>query len=139
MQYSPKLKKAMEEIKEIVKKYDIAAMVSLHSIDGVPQKDDKGNTHAMGYSEFLCHIDPSYSAATLKDNKFQVKNKPEHYTSRDARDIKIASTHNMLTHLYETTGMLFANLDNMKKAMSKVVEEMPGYRSDTTSHDQQNN
>jgi len=34
MQYSPKLKKAMEEIKAILKRDDIAGIVVLHTIEG---------------------------------------------------------------------------------------------------------
>lgn len=34
MQYSPKLKVAMEEIKEILKKNDIAGFVVIHDSDG---------------------------------------------------------------------------------------------------------
>lgn len=51
MQYSPKLKNAMEEIKLIIDKYDIAACVVLHT---------------PGFSEFLNKIDPSYSCAKIK-------------------------------------------------------------------------
>lgn len=49
MQYSPKLKIAMEEIKAILKKHDIGACVMLHT---------------PGHMEYLNHIDPSYSAIT---------------------------------------------------------------------------
>ena len=52
MQYSPKLKKAAEEIKSILKKYDIAANVVLHT---------------PGHSEYLLEITPTYSAAWLEN------------------------------------------------------------------------
>lgn len=52
MQYSPKLKKAAEEIKQILQKYDIAANVILHT---------------SGHSEYLLHITPTYSCAWLED------------------------------------------------------------------------
>lgn len=46
MQYSPKLKKAMAEIKAIADKYDIAAIVCLHT---------------PGHGEYLLKVDPLYS------------------------------------------------------------------------------
>jgi hypothetical protein len=36
MQYSPKLKKAMEEIKAVLNKHDIAASVILHTHQDLP-------------------------------------------------------------------------------------------------------
>jgi len=48
MQYDPKLKKAMQEIKTILDNYDIAGAVVLHS---------------PGHGEHLIKINPSYSCA----------------------------------------------------------------------------
>lgn len=48
MQYNPKLKKAMKEIKEIIDKHDIAASVVLHT---------------PGHGEHFMKIDPSYSCS----------------------------------------------------------------------------
>lgn len=50
MQYNPKLKKAMEEIKDILDKHDIAGAVVLHT---------------PGHGEYLFKIDPSYSCAFI--------------------------------------------------------------------------
>lgn len=50
MQYSPKLKKAMEDIKKILHENDIAGFVVLHT---------------PGFSEYLNRVDPSYSCAKL--------------------------------------------------------------------------
>lgn len=60
MQYSPKLKKAMEEIKRILKDHDIAASVVLHT---------------PGHSEYYLRINPSYSCATLNKGELRVKAK----------------------------------------------------------------
>jgi hypothetical protein len=60
MQYSPKLKKAMEEIKSIVKRHDIAAHVVLHT---------------PGHSEFWFEISPSYSCAKLEGDNVRFKAK----------------------------------------------------------------
>lgn len=48
MQYSPKLKKAMKEISDILDKHDIAGSVILHT---------------PGHGEHLLKIDPKYSCA----------------------------------------------------------------------------
>jgi len=50
MQYDPKLKKAMEEIKDILNKHDIAGAVVLHS---------------PGFGEHFIKVDPSYSCAFI--------------------------------------------------------------------------
>ena len=50
MQYSPKLKKAMEEIKAVLDKHDIAGSIVLHT---------------PGHGEFLMKINPSYSCAFI--------------------------------------------------------------------------
>lgn len=53
MQYSPKLKTAMDEIKAVLKKNDIAGFVVLHT---------------PGFSEYLNHLDTSYSCAKLDND-----------------------------------------------------------------------
>lgn len=60
MQYSPKLKTAMERIKAILKEYDIAGAVILHS---------------PGFSEYLIKIDASYSCAKFEADYLRVKAK----------------------------------------------------------------
>lgn len=51
MQYDPKLKKAMSEIKDILDKYDIAGFIALHSV---------------GHGEHMFKINPSYSCAFVE-------------------------------------------------------------------------
>lgn len=53
MNYSPKLRSAMAEIKEIIKKHDIGAIVVLHT---------------PGFGEDYIKIDPSYSCAKVITN-----------------------------------------------------------------------
>ena len=52
MQYSPKLKISISEIKAILEKHDIAGSIVLHT---------------PGNSEYLMHINPTYSCAKLQD------------------------------------------------------------------------
>lgn len=54
----PRLKEAMEEIKAVIKKYDIAATVHLQS---------------PGYSEFLYELSPTWSAITVEENYLRIK------------------------------------------------------------------
>ena len=61
MQYSPKLKKAMEEIAAVIKKHDIAGVVVLHTPN---------------YSEHKMFLQPSYSCVSeFSDNHIRVKAK----------------------------------------------------------------
>lgn len=58
---SPKLKQAMEQIKQILQAHDIAAVVVLHTPE---------------HSEFLMKIDPSYSVAKLVKEGLHIKTDP---------------------------------------------------------------
>lgn len=116
MQYSPKLKKAMEEIKAILKKHDIAGSVVLH---------------APGFSEYLNHINTSYSCLKFEgDNlRFKTKGRPlEH----------INDTVNMISHLAETSLRVGRNYFDMKEALRNHmdIEEEKGRH---TGHTDQNN
>lgn len=123
MQYSPKLKKAAEEIKAIIKKYDIAALVVLHT---------------PGNSEYLMAIDPSYSCAKFEGDNLRVKAKKKDYPSIEAWKQKIADTSNMLNLIGTTGGQIVMNI----LELSKRVDEVSGAEHDDgdhTSHTQQNN
>lgn len=139
MQYSPKLKKAMEEIKAIVKKYDIAAIVVLHTIEGEPWHEPDGSIHASGFSEYLFSINPSYSAASLHDDRFQVKGKAAHYSSKEERDKRMSATVNMFDHLSEWTGRMAMQAMDMHDAIKKMVENISDDPGTHTGHSQQNN
>ena len=58
MQYSPKLKVAIEEIKQILKNNDIAGFVVIHT---------------PGFSEFLNHVETSYSCAKVQGDEVRLK------------------------------------------------------------------
>jgi len=140
MQYSPKLKKAMEEIKAIVKKHDIAAVVVLHNAEATSVSPD-GWANTEGFCEYLLGISPSYSAAAIiPDGRFAVKGKAEHYGGdKRKRNKAVGDTANMLQVLAEQTGRLAVQLMEMEEILSAHVEEKDRYRGDDTSHEQQNN
>jgi hypothetical protein len=116
MQNSPKLKTAVEEIRAILKKHDVAAVVVLHT---------------PGFSEYIFKIDPSYSCAKVTNNRLEVKLKLEHYNNdRKLRDQFAKDTLNMINHLTEVTGMMTMQLVNA----SKVIEEHIGITGDNGGH-----
>lgn len=90
MQYSPKLKKAMSEMQAVADKYDIAAIIVLHT---------------PGHSEYLMKLDPSYSCARILPNcqglGFHTKGLPPEKQQQLCRD-----TANMLHLLSLSTGNL---------------------------------
>ena len=124
MQYSPKLKKAAEEIKEILSKYDIAANVVLHT---------------PGHSEYLLHITPTYSAAWLENNLVRFRAKSADYNGNVAvRNQKIADTLNMLHLLSQTAGKNALALMEVSRQFDEIVGAEHGDEG-FTAHTTQNN
>ncbi len=122
MQYSPKLKRVMEEIKTILKQNDIAGFVVIHT---------------PGYSEFLNHVETSYSCAKIQGDEVRLKLKAAEVGLEKAKQIA-TDTLNMVTHIAKATGenALFY-MDAEKILKDKLGgEDLPG---SMTSHSQQNN
>lgn len=124
MTYSPKLKIAIEEIKQILKKHDIAASVIIHT---------------PGFSEYLHHINTSYSCAFFEGDNLRVKAKLQDFNGdKKAQQKKIADTLNMVTHFGDVGGMValnFLKMEEMIKAKVDVDEDKGSH----TGHTQQNN
>ena len=123
MQYSPKLKKAMEEIKAIAKRYDIAAFVVLNDGDG--------------FSEYLNAVSPSYSCAFLMEGSIRFRLKSAEVGKENAKKMA-EGTYNMVTHFADMIAkhaMLYIDAQKLLKEQWGG-EEFPG---NETSHDQQNN
>lgn len=124
MQYNPKLKKAAEEIKQILQKYDIAANVILHS---------------PGHSEYLLHITPTYSCAWLENGMIRFRAKKKDYNGNAMiRDKKIADTLNMLRLLSDTAGRNALALIKVADQFDQIIgaDHEDG---EHTSHTTQNN
>lgn len=123
MQYSPKLKNAMEEIKAVIAKYDIAAVVVLHEPDFV---------------EYFTKIDPSYSCASFIEGGVRVRSKAEDFGGDvEIRNQKLKDTANLLQSL-STVGM--KNTLELAE-ISEQIDKLLGsehYGGDHTSHRQQN-
>lgn len=122
MQYSPKLKKVMEQIKTILSENDIAGFIVLHS---------------PGYSEYLNHLQTSYSCATVVPDGIALKLK-ESEIGRD-KAIELANgTFNMITHL---TNAIATNANLYIDCHEKLKLKWNGTSFDGghSSHNQQNN
>lgn len=122
MQYSPKLKKAMEQIKAIIKEHDIAAFVVLHTPD---------------YSEYLNAVSPSYSCATLEQKELRFKLKTSEVGKEKALEIA-HGTASMITHFADMVGKhAILYIDALELLKTKWdIENLPGGE---TGHNQQNN
>ena len=122
MQYAPKLKKAMEEIKDILNKNDIAGFVVLHT---------------PGFSEYLNHFETSYSCAKIVDGHVRLKINSKEIGVEKAREVARDSL-NMMTHLAKCTSehaILYMDAEKILKNRFGG-EDIPGQSS---SHIQQNN
>lgn len=123
MQYSPKLKKAMEEIKAIAKEYDIAAFVVLNDGDG--------------FSEYLNAVSPSYSCAIVQEGGVRFRLKTAEVGKEKAKKIA-EGTYNMVTHFADMIGK---HALMYLEAQKLLKDKWGGEEGDSseTSHDQQNN
>ena len=129
MQYSPKLKRAMEQIKKILKDNDIGGYVVIHSPE-----------HG-GHSEYLFELTPKYSCVEWFPQKdgITIKGKLAHYNG-DAvkRDKTLNATINMLHHLSTLTmehGLMMAKVSDQADKTWDAEHGGEGH----TSHNQQNN
>lgn len=98
MIYSPKLKKAMEEIKDIIKKHDIGAAVYLHT---------------PGFSEHYKNITPSYTCLSYDGNNVRLRVKASEVGSEKAHELANDS-YNLLTHfatLISNDAVIFMELE----------------------------
>lgn len=114
MQYSPKLKKAAEEIKAILKKHDIAASVVLHT---------------PGFSEFVLEITPSYSCATLNHDNVRFKAKKDDFNDELKRHQAIQDTANMMNLLSDVTAKNAMMLINVSEQFDKIIGAEHGERT----------
>lgn len=123
MQYSPKLKKAAEEIKEILKRYDIAASVVLHT---------------PGFSEFVLEVSPSYSCAKPFNGGIHFKAKKSDYDDLALWHKTIQDTSNMMHLISTVTAENAMRLINVSEQLDKLTSAEHD-EGEFTSHTTQNN
>jgi hypothetical protein len=123
MQYSPKLKKAIEEIKEVLNKHDIAGFVILHT---------------PGFSEYLNHVTTSYSCAQVTPEGVRLRLKGSEVGKEKAQQLAL-DTFNMIVHFAKhlaANAMFYMDTEeNLRQRWGG--EDLDG--SGHTSHEQQNN
>lgn len=122
MNFDPKLKNAMEEIKQILKNYDIAGVVVLHS---------------PGHNEYMLKLDPSFSAATVSETGVRITATEALY-GKAKRDKLLDDTVNMVVGLAEVTAMQATNLIDLQEMLEKKFEIIKKEGGHTT-HETQNN
>lgn len=125
MNYSPKLKTAMERIKPILKEYDICATIVLHT---------------PGFSEYLTKVDSAYSCAKFEGDFLRIKAKlqEDFDGDKDAWNEKVTDTVNMIQHFADvsanTSMSMYDLLDKLKESV-----EIETTRGNNSSHTTQNN
>lgn len=123
MQYAPKLKKAMEEMKKIMENYDIAGSVVLHT---------------PGHGEFYLNISPSYSCAWFEGDHFRMKAKKTDFPDIKTWEKAIKDTTNMMSVLAEIQAGMALNMAQLSKQIDKIVNADHD-DGEFTSHTTQNN
>lgn len=100
----------MSEIKDILKKNDLAGVVVLHT-EG-------------GFSEFLAEVQPSYSVATiLPNNRLHFKAKLEDFDGNERfMHHKLRETSGMLKHLSDVSHHLASQLTNASDVFDSLVD-----------------
>lgn len=125
MPYSPKLKKAMEEIKHILKIKDIGAIVILH--------DDSQ------HSEFLMKVNPSYSCLSFNGDQLRTKSKLSEYNGDEQKQVdQLTASVNMIIHFADITKHINGNMNSMIKMLKEKMDIEFG-NDDISSHTTQNN
>jgi hypothetical protein len=122
MQYSPKLKVVMEEIKKILSDNDITGFVVLHT---------------PGFSEYLNHVEASYSCAKVTDNGIEFKLSSKELGPLMTK-LVAAGTYNMITHLSDVMAKYTIAYIDAHELLKKKWGGTEGPGSHT-SHTQQNN
>lgn len=106
MNYSPKLKNVIAQIKAILKENDIAGSVVLHS---------------PGFSEYAIHLNTSYSSATFLGGELRVKT--DHLpVPNEEKERLLRGTSNMLHHLSTVNGHMALNLIDISDKIDKRLD-----------------
>lgn len=122
MQYSPKLKMAINEMRGILSKHDIAGLIVLHT---------------PGHSEYLLKIDPSYSCAKLEGDGVRLQAKKKDFPTIEAWTKRVSDTSNMLNLLFEVGGHNVMGLSNVSDTLDNIVgaeHTEGGHTTETTQN-----
>ena len=107
MEGDKKLKVAAEEIKDILRKHNIAGSINLHT---------------PGYGESFLHFNTDYSCAyRYEENMLHFYAQRKDYKTIEEWEDKIKNTSNMLAILSETTSRSFLNLNHFSGVLDRKV------------------
>lgn len=130
MQYSPKLKRVAEQIKELLKKEQINGTVFLHE---------------PGFSEFVNIIDAPYGCAFfdhlpggVTGIRFRAK-ASDYPGGAQERNQKIANTENFLDHLIRFHGNEFMMFDAAQKLLEGHIGKPDHTQGSSSDEKSQNN
>lgn len=109
MKFSPKLKKAMQEIEAILVKNDIGGIVTLS---------------CPGFSEFLIHLNTTYSCAKVDQNGIRVRAKlqEDFHGDKAMWEYKVSETAGMLHSLSVIHSEKIMALLSLSEQLDKQVE-----------------
>lgn len=115
----------MEEIKAILAKHDIGAMVVLHT---------------PGYSEFLNKLNPSYSCIIQTGDHIRFRSKLADYGGdKKAWERKTTDSLNLLQCITETAGHVLLPLMDFTEQLEKSLDAESKGGGGFSSHTTQNN
>lgn len=124
MDYSPKLKRVAQQIKDILSAEDLAGVIILHE---------------PGYSEFVLKLDPTYSCVKVQDNKIRIKAKLADFNGNKAAFNRIVSDSSNMLHLLEKTiTPLCLNIIQLSEIIDKDID-VKHHDGGFTDHNAQNN
>lgn len=114
MKYSTNLRTAIDEIKSICDKYDIAASIILFS----PSENSSTD-----YSEFSCHAVTSWSCLTVENNNLTFRNNLKDDFKGDVKlqSKAVRSTAAMLRHFADVNKFMASNCELMIQKMEASV------------------
>lgn len=102
-----KLKIVAEEIKEILKKHDVAGAIVLHT---------------PGYGEYLFHLNTSYSCAyRYLEDQVRFYSKRADFKTVEEQKKKSEDTSNMLKILTDCTAFNFGQLHTMSQSFDEMT------------------
>lgn len=118
MDYSPKLRNAMEEIKAILIKYDAAGSIIINA-------PDRGSH----FTEFLTHVSPSWSCVFLEGPRMRLRARLEedYQGDKEKRNQAIQDSVNMLDHFWH---ILTDAADNFNEMIAMIESKITLDRSD---------
>jgi hypothetical protein len=102
-----KLKIVAEEIKEVLRRHDVAAALALHT---------------PGHGEFVLHLNPSYSCVFMyEDDAIRINSKLENYASPEEQLQHQTNSSNMLRVLMELSAVNFQSLEGLSSMLDKKI------------------